>query len=68
MNRHFKRVKRAFNKGILTALFVFAGLISPFAFVTAPLSDATVNGIYGTAALVAFVGFVVQTVWDMFQK
>ena len=68
MNQCVKRVKHALKVGILTSVFVFAGFISPFAFVTAPLTDAQVNGIYEIAVAAAFIGFVVQVPWIVFQK
>lgn len=68
MNPTYAKVKHALKTGILTAVFVFAGLVSPFAFVTAPLTNAQVNGIYEIAAAAGFIGFVVQVMRILIQK
>ena len=53
MDQLNKRVKCALKAGILTAAFVFAAFVSPFALVTAPLTNAQVKGIYGLAGIAA---------------
>jgi uncharacterized membrane protein YhaH (DUF805 family) len=68
MNQCSEKLKYALKVGALTAVFVFAGLISPFAFVTAPLSDAQVRGLYELSTLVAFIGFIAQVIRIMLRK